>query len=50
MEFWSQLSEEYPDLGKLNEIGIKISQSISSVTIIGLILKTFKKIFFYYIL
>lgn len=31
MEFWSQLSEDNPDLGKLNEIGIKINQSVSMV-------------------
>lgn len=24
MEFWSQLSEDVPDLGKLNEIGVNI--------------------------
>ena len=28
MEFWSQLSEDNPDLGKLNEIGIKINSSV----------------------
>mmetsp|Transcript_18943 Transcript_18943/g.16338 ORF Transcript_18943/g.16338 Transcript_18943/m.16338 type:complete len:244 (+) Transcript_18943:1339-2070(+) len=31
MEFWSQLSEENPDLGKLNDIGSKINSSIQNV-------------------
>ena len=31
MEFWSQLSEDNPDLSKLNEIGYKISDSIAYV-------------------
>lgn len=28
MEFWQQLSEDNPDLGKLNEIGQKINFSV----------------------
>ena len=31
MEFWSQLSEDVPDLGKLNEIGIHIFSSMTEV-------------------
>jgi len=31
MEFWSQLSEDNPDLGKLNEIGSKINSSVHNV-------------------
>ncbi len=31
MEFWSQLSEDVPDLGKLNEIGINIFSSEQEV-------------------
>lgn len=31
MEFWSQLSEDNPDLGKLNEIGVKINFSVQQV-------------------
>ena len=31
MEFWSQLSEDNPDLAKLNEIGSKIHHSVNSV-------------------
>ena len=31
MEFWSQLSEDNPDLAKLNEIGSKIHHSVDAV-------------------
>ena len=31
MEFWSQLSEDNPDLGKLNDIGSKINSSVAHV-------------------
>ena len=31
MEFWSQLSEDQPDLAKLGEIGGKISSSVKAV-------------------
>jgi len=31
MEFWSQLTEETPDLAKLNDIGSKINASIQTV-------------------
>ncbi|EGR33913.1 PAS domain S-box family protein [Ichthyophthirius multifiliis] len=31
MDFWSQLGEDSPDLGKMNEIGFKISASIQQV-------------------
>jgi len=31
MEFWSQLSEDNPDLNKLNEFGVKIHSSVNSV-------------------
>ena len=31
MEFWSQLSEESPDLGKMNDIGSKINSSVQFV-------------------
>jgi len=31
MEFWSQLTEETPDLAKLNDIGSKINSSIQTV-------------------
>lgn len=31
MEFWSQLSEDNPDLNKLNDFGVKIHSSVNSV-------------------
>jgi PAS domain S-box-containing protein len=31
MEFWSQLSEDNPDLNKLNELGVKIHHSVNNV-------------------
>ena len=31
MEFWSQLSEDNPDLSKLNDIGSKINSSVHNV-------------------
>ena len=31
MEFWSQLSEDNPDLNKLNDFGVKIHNSVTSV-------------------
>lgn len=31
MEFWAQLSEEAPDLAKLNDIGSKISAAVQTV-------------------
>lgn len=31
MEFWSQLSEDMPDLAKLNDIGSKINTTIQQV-------------------
>ena len=31
MEFWSQLSEDNPDLAKLNEVGSKINNSVANV-------------------
>ncbi|EAS07526.3 PAS domain S-box protein (macronuclear) [Tetrahymena thermophila SB210] len=31
MDFWSQLGEDSPDLGKLNEIGVRISLAIQQV-------------------
>ena len=31
MEFWSQLSEDNPDLGKMNDIGSKINSSVKNV-------------------
>lgn len=31
MDFWQQLSEDIPDLGKLNEIGMQIFSSIQEV-------------------
>lgn len=31
MEFWSQLSEDNPDLNKLNELGVKIFHSVNNV-------------------
>lgn len=31
MEFWSQLSEDNPDLNKLNDFGVKIHNSVNSV-------------------
>ncbi len=31
MDFWSQLQEDNPDLGKMNNIGAKINAAIISV-------------------
>ena len=29
MDFWSQLQEDSPDLGKMNDIGAKINMAIT---------------------